>query len=305
MRRLIGVIVGSGVLTAWATTLVTSASARSLPETQPPPPTIAVTVSVPPSRNESASGSAASSGASRASGLEECGLWRHNEYVGSVDYEGAVGLGRRRLLEGGSLESALARSPEGTASLYQRVCNGDNEFVWLPDGVSAVPPPTVDDLAPGALADARRSIPLPELNLSPAPDAGGVVNLGMWLAVEDPVPVTARASAGGVWAQVTASLDETVWSMGNGDVVVCDGAGDTIADPTTAEPSPECGYVYRLASTPEHTGTGELVYRLSVTARWQVRLTGSDGRDVVLAPIETVLEVDYPVREVQTVGGPG
>lgn len=189
--------------------------------------------------------------------------------------------------------------------MYQRWCADRVEQVWLPDGVSATPPPTVDDLAPGVLAEARGAIPLPELNISPAADVGGVVNLGMWLAVEDPAPVTARAAAGGVWAQVTATLDETVWSMGTGDVVVCDGAGDPLGDAATVEPSPSCGYVYRFASTPDRTGDGGLAYRLSVTARWRVRLTGSDGRDVALAPIETVLEFDYPVREVQTVGGAG
>lgn len=303
-QRSVGVIVGSGVLTAWLATLVAAASAGGLSETQPPP-TIAVAVSVPGEAGGSQRGSTRSSDAGGSGGLSSCASWQRNDYVGSVDAAEAAALGRRRLLEGGSLDSALAASPEGTASLYQRICNGDNEFVWLPDGVAATPPPTVDDLAPGALAEARRSIPLPELAMSPAPDVGGVVNLGMWLAVEEPAPVTARASAGGVWAQVSATLVETVWSMGNGDVVVCDGAGDPIADPAVVEPSPSCGYVYGRASTPEHTGTGELAYRLSVTARWRVRLTGSDGRDVALAPIETVLEVDYAVREVQTVGAPG
>jgi len=50
--------------------------------------------------------------------------------------------------------------------------------------------------------DALATIPLPALNVSPAPEVGGVVNLGLWLAADDPGQINASASVGPVWASV-------------------------------------------------------------------------------------------------------
>ena len=50
----------------------------------------------------------------------------------------------------------------------------------------------------------------------------------------------------------------------------------------------------------EHGG-GE-AYHITVTAHWEVQITGSDGRDVAGEPIDVVSEFDYQVFEVQTVG---
>ena len=75
---------------------------------------------------------------------------------------------------------------------------------------------------------AVRDIAVPVPELSPGP---GYINLGMWMAVEDPGPNSVSASASPTtWVTVTAVLSETTFDMGNGDVVTCVGAGDPIPD---------------------------------------------------------------------------
>lgn len=176
-------------------------------------------------------------------------------------------------------------------------------FVILGPGES-LPPPTVDDLVPGAYDEAVRLIPLPVLDVSPPAEFGGVVNFGLWLAVEPVEPVVARAEVGSVWAQATATLTGTTWDMGNGDVVECEGIGDPIIDLDTDEQSPICGYTYGWPSAPQFTGTNDLAYHASVTTHWEVRMTGSDGRDVAMDPIDVAFEFSYQVREIQTIGTP-
>jgi hypothetical protein len=151
-------------------------------------------------------------------------------------------------------------------------------------------PETVDEVRERVFA------PVPELS----PVARGVVNLGMWLAVAEPVenPVTARASAGpGSWAETTATLMTTAFDFGNGDVVTCAGIGDPIPETAkdSVEPSPTCGYTIREAGT----------WTITVTSTWEVVSTTSRG-DVELQP-DIVLSTtfDYEVVEIQTVGTSG
>jgi len=170
-------------------------------------------------------------------------------------------------------------------------------------------PPTVDDLLPGAYDDAVSQIPLPDASvISPPLEQGSLVNFGMWLAVPEVVPVTARAEAGGVWAEVTATLTSTTFDMGNGDVVECEGTGEILTSESpswdTDEASPSCGYTYEWPSAPQFTGTDDLAYHLTITTHWEVRGTGSDGRDVAMTPVDIPFEFTYQVREVQTVGTP-
>lgn len=173
---------------------------------------------------------------------------------------------------------------------------------WLSPGEATQPVVTVDDLVPGAYNEAVGLIPDPTLDISPPVEAGGIVNFGLWLAVEPVAPITARAEVPGVWAQVTASQVGVIWDMGNGDIVDCDGYGDPIVDLDTDEQSPLCGYTYEWPSAPQFTGTDDLSYHATVTTEWSLHLTGSDGRDVMLEPVVIPFEYSYQVREIQTVG---
>ena len=52
------------------------------------------------------------------------------------------------------------------------------------------------------------------MDMNPDPAVGGIVNIGLWLAVADPGQVSITASVGPVWATVTARYESTTWDFG-------------------------------------------------------------------------------------------
>jgi hypothetical protein len=181
------------------------------------------------------------------------------------------------------------RFPDGREELvFNRVCPDGSGFTWVDVTV------TVQDAIDDAVDRARRAVPTPTLDMSPPPDVGGIVNLGLWLALADQVPVTVRAEAGPHWAEATVTLASTSWSMGNGDVVTCDGPGMPITDTDDPRQGP-CGYTYR-ESSPD-----DAPYEISVTATWAVDYVSSGGSGTA-GTIDRTLTVAYDVDEVQTIG---
>jgi hypothetical protein len=141
-----------------------------------------------------------------------------------------------------------------------------------------------------------RQVPVPEPALSPV--GPGFVNLGMWLAVAEPEPISVTATAGDVWATTSAELVSTTFDMGDGNVVECDGAGDPI--PTsqldTVEQSPVCGHTY--------TGHNDRApFVVTITSTWQVSWVGSGGAGGDLGTLDRSSSHEYQVLEIQTVGG--
>ena len=180
--------------------------------------------------------------------------------------------------------------PDGrTEQVFERVCpDGSQGFVWV--DTSITPQDVIDD----AVDRAKRAVPAPTLDLSPSPEAGGIVNLGLWLALAGQDPVTVRAEAGSLWAEATVTLASTTWDMGNGDVVRCDGPGVAIVDTDTLDEGP-CGYTYRRSSPEDDP------YTMSVTATWVVTYRSSAGSGSA-GSIDRTLSVDYDVDEIQTIG---
>ena len=181
------------------------------------------------------------------------------------------------------------RFPDGREEMvFNRVCPDGSGFTWVDVTV------TVQDAIDDAVDRARRAVPAPQLDVSPPPEAGGIVNLGVWLAVQEQAPVTVRAEAGPHWAEATVTLASTSWDMGNGDVVECEGAGVPIVDLDDPGEGP-CGYTYR-ASSPENDP-----FVLSVTATWAVsyRSSGPSGN---AGTIDRTATVTYDVDEIQTIG---
>jgi hypothetical protein len=167
-------------------------------------------------------------------------------------------------------------------------------LAWVPDVVD------VDALVASAHQQVSAQVPSPELNMNPEPSVGGIVNVGLWLAVADPGQVSITASVGPVWATVTALYESTTWDFGNGDSVACEGLGTPIVDLDTADEGP-CGYTYRWPSAPKFTGTDDLAYHASATGHWVVSYATSTGAGGALAPIDRTNEFLYQVREIQTV----
>lgn len=220
-----------------------------------------------------------------------------------VEKVDAVTSGEGGLANGGVFRDQATKDPadasgRSTETLYTRQCPGQpSVYVWLASAEAV----DIQELISSAYAEVTRKLPKPALNMNPSPESGGVVSLGLWLAVSDPGSVWALAEVGPVWASVTATVVTVEWSMGNGDVVVCDGLGTPISDTTSVEQGP-CGYTYEWSSAPQFTGTDDLAYHASVTATWQVQLVTSDGRNEYLDSLTMTQDYSYVVREIQAVG---
>ncbi len=178
---------------------------------------------------------------------------------------------------------------------WLRFCPGDLEatFVWLAD-VDPI------DLVPAARQRAVAQLPLPVPDMSPAPDAGSFVNLGLWLAVEDPGVTTARATlTPGVWAQVEGRFESFSFDPGNGDEpVTCDGFGTPYPEGADTFDEGECGYTYTQPSP-----SGE-VFTITYTVTYSLAFSTSDGRGGSLGTLSRSSSFPYDVNEIQTVGAP-
>ncbi len=177
---------------------------------------------------------------------------------------------------------------------WVRVCPGGgagDPFYWAPADVDPV------DLLPDALnrVSAQLAVPTPAIN--PDAAAGGIVNLGMWLAIDDPGTTTVRAALAGVWAEVSANVSGIEIDLGNGDTVACEGLGTPIPDAAldSVDQGP-CGYTYRRSSPDDDP------YQLAITAVFDIAWTTSNGANGTLADIRRTITVDYDVDEIQTIG---
>jgi len=173
---------------------------------------------------------------------------------------------------------------------WWKTCTGSgSEFVWVA--------PTVDIqvLIDGAEARARAATPLPVPNINPAPEVGSFVNLGLWLAVDDPGITTARVDLGEQWARVRAVHSGFEVDFGNGDSVACELLGTPIVDFDVVEEGP-CGYTYRLSSPEDEP------YLVTITSVYDVTYSTSTGRSGSLGVLNRSMSFDYDIDEVQTVG---
>jgi hypothetical protein len=180
--------------------------------------------------------------------------------------------------------------------LYAVVCTGatGTSLRYVPTGVD------VDELIDGIVDQVSGQLQLPVPSISPTPEANGIVNLGMWLAVEPQTLGAIGAQAGpGVWITVTPTLSSTTFDLGNGDSVTCAAHGvpieDIHPDLDVVEQSPTCGYTY-LRSSPD-----DEPYRLTVTTTWTLPYESSEGPGEI-PPLERTVTVEYDVDEIQTVG---
>ena len=177
---------------------------------------------------------------------------------------------------------------------WVRTCGtgtANNSFYWAPTNINAI------DLIPNALANARTQLTAPTPAINPDATAGGIVNLGMWLAIDDPGTTTARAALAGVWAQVTANVADIQFDLGNGDTINCDGLGTPIPDWAldSLDQGP-CGYTYPQSSPDDNP------YQLTITTNYTITYTTSTGANGTLAPISRSVTIDYDVDEIQTIG---
>lgn len=175
--------------------------------------------------------------------------------------------------------------------LYVVSCPDDTTFRYVRAGIRAA------DLVVAVRDFASELIELPVSDVNPSAAVGGIVNLGLWLAVT-PVtidPITAQA--GPAWITVTPQHVSTLFDFGNGDSVTCLGAGTPIVDLSVVGQGP-CGYTYGWRSPDDDP------YQLSITSMWELAYTSSGGAGA-LEPLLRTVTFDYDVDEIQTVGTSG
>ena len=168
---------------------------------------------------------------------------------------------------------------------------------WLPGPPGAAP--VVDPSAVARTLLAQLDLEAVELGMQPRGDTAkrmGFVGWQMWLWAQDPSESqfgtrSASVSEGGVTVSLTASVDEVVWEMGNGDSVVCGKGTPWSLNRTGGRnvASPDCGYVY------EEQG----VYTVTATTAWDVSWSAGGVSGTI--PFELSRSAEVMVGELQSV----
>jgi hypothetical protein len=172
-----------------------------------------------------------------------------------------------------------------------------------PTTPGAPPPPTPQDLLPGAIASATRQVPLP------APVFMMHNKKKNWALVQVPLdfrvtpgswaPVVARAEDRGVWAEVTATPRELEFIAGDpkGPIpgTIC--RGNSAIEPYNPDVPGDCAFTYRNASS---TAPGDHYHFITTfTIIWDVTWTSSTGAGGTLAPITKTTTEPLAVAEMK------
>ncbi|MGH3372645.1 MAG: hypothetical protein ACRDPR_21880 [Nocardioidaceae bacterium] len=187
---------------------------------------------------------------------------------------------------------------EGPGTWYWKICIGESGLtsgtsVWVPERPEpqAVARKALRDLRYSALAD-------PAIDMSPPASHGAVVNVPLWLWVDTNAwaPTAATASVDGLTVTTTAKPDRVVWSIDNGDEIICAGPG-TPYDPSRPEQEQQsdCTYLFSEAGT----------FVITATVEWRVTWTtrGSLGSGD-LGVVRRSATVTVPVSEIQALNRP-
>ena len=199
-----------------------------------------------------------------------------------------------------STVAALGGQPAGQGGWYNKMCYNDaggvTQGLGGPVWIAGAPPV----VSPEVLArQARARLNLPEVTIRVSPSGDQLVGLPTWLSLDPSSwhPESATASVPGVSVTATATPTQAVWSMGNGDSVVCHGPGTPWrpgTDPAAA--SPDCGYRYLHSSA----GASGGAFKVTVTISWQVTWAGA-GQNGTIPGLTTTGTVQVRVAESQTV----
>ncbi len=157
--------------------------------------------------------------------------------------------------------------------------------------------PGVNIITPGSLANqALKELPLlyPRPRTAPPRTATQVVGIRTWMWVDpgDWHPISATAAIPGLAATVTATPTRTIWDMGDGTTVTCEGPGTMYdASKPDAEQSSDCSHTF------QHDGT----YPVRVSIVWSVTWTATNGAGGNLGLFQRATQFDVNVEQRQAV----
>jgi hypothetical protein len=171
---------------------------------------------------------------------------------------------------------------QGDGALYDVYCPnlpGLNRQLAGGTTWAATPPPGYGGGGPNPAQlaqQALKKLPLlpPQIDINPKPGGKGLVGMPVWMAVARTAggwgPQSASASAGGVTVTATGTVQQVVWSMGDGQSVTCNGPGTPYNASYGKSSSPNCGYTYSQDSSAQPGGK----FTVTATATWDVHWVG-------------------------------
>jgi hypothetical protein len=155
----------------------------------------------------------------------------------------------------------------------------------------------VNIITPGTLANqALKELPLlyPRPRMAPPTTVKQVVGIRTWMWVDpaDWHSLSATAQVPGLAATVTATPTKTIWDMGDGSTVTCNGPG-TVYDPTKpdAQQRSDCSHTY------QHDGT----YNVRATIVWSVSWTATNGAGGNLGLVQRSTQFTITVEQRQAI----
>ena len=277
------------------------------PPTQPPdttPSTIVAEVTIPPGEEDGTPGSAVAPAPctwDRVPATPELADALNGVYeviaviIRALDGDFVVHI--TFYAEDGTLHRYDERSGRYEYQVEADCTNASDPGGWSTGDIdwweASEPDPVI--LLPGTRRRVTEPIVPPTPDISPVE---GVVNLGMWLAVEPEGQVSVTAFLGPtLWARTTAGMTETAFTFqttSGPETVTCDGYGTPI--PESAMESVDegpCGFTF---------GDAIDAGSITLTSTWAVTWELSDGRTGSFAPVQVTTVVPYDVIEIQTVG---
>jgi len=149
---------------------------------------------------------------------------------------------------------------------------------------------------PRAVDEARRRLELPDPSPQVNPPAEQLVGLPMWMWLDESwESVSATASIGSVWAEVTAWPETSVWEFQDGAKVRC-GRG-SVYD-MRRRPDEQTSSCTKTFSRSSLWSTGGVEW-VRVTVIWGVSWSSSESSGDSLGTLERSVEFAVQVREAQ------
>lgn len=186
----------------------------------------------------------------------------------------------------------------GTGTEVTAPTEGESYWVVCTDGyVNRIVYDPANAIDPATLARrAFNELPLiyPRPRTAPPVTAKQLVGIRTWLWVDpgDWQAMSARAAIPGLSASVTGQPMRTIWDMGDGSTVTCDGPGTPYdANRPDADQSTDCNHVY------QHDGT----YTVLATIEWSVTWSASNGAGGNLGVVRRSTQFPLTVEQRQAV----
>jgi hypothetical protein len=179
------------------------------------------------------------------------------------------------------------------------------ETEWIPDQV-ATGTPAIDPYS--VARQAENSLRLPPLTGHFDPSGPAVVNLPTWLWIDADIwhSYSVTASVGSVSATAVATPSSVTWSMGDGDVVTCDGPGTPFdSGQPSSQQSTRCFYTYAISSAGQPSSDGnpnDAAFDVETTIDWSVAWSVRGARGGGILPsLFTSTSTLLRVEQVQSI----